>query len=168
MNVDSQKFAELEKEIDKMSLEELLLVRMTPQNFINKHFENEIKESTQLIKEIESSINDVKKHEEIINNQKALIMNECNKLKMEIEQSKNNINKLLNEKSQLCVQPKKSDFINQLDNEIKKSFKTPDNYFREFLSKKISESEFAENMKKCGTGKNYYYYKILSDKLKEM
>ena len=168
MIVDNQKFAELEKDIDKMSLEELLLVSMAPQNFINKKFENEIKESSQLIKEIESSSNDIKKNEEIINNQKALIMNECNKLKFEIEQSKDRINKLLIQKSQLCVQPKKEEFIAQLDNEIKKSFKTPENYFREFLSKKISQNEFIENLKKCGTGKNYYYYKILSDKLKEM
>ena len=87
---------------------------------------------------------------------------------MEIEQSKDRINKLILQKSQLNKQPTKATFINELDNEIKKSFKSPDVYFREFLSKKISQSEFLENLRKCGMGKNYYYYKVLSDKLKEM
>ena len=42
--MNDPKFAEMEKEIDQMNLEELLYVRMAPQTFINKKFENEIKE----------------------------------------------------------------------------------------------------------------------------
>ena len=166
--MNDPKFAEMEKEIDQMSLEELLYVRMAPQTFINKKFENEIKESNRLIEEAISNSQNIKKNEEVIRNQKALIVDECNKLKMEIEQSKDRINKLINQKAQLNKQPDKNEFIKSLDNEIKNNFKTPDNYFRDFLSKKISQKEFGETMKKLGTGKNYYYYKILSDKLKEM
>ena len=163
-----EKVSEMEKEIDKMSIEELLYIRMAPQSYLMKKFEKEIQGSNNLVREIEQNSNDIKRNEEVINNQKAKILNECNKLKMEIEQSKNRINNLMLEKSKINRVPTKNEFVNSLDNDIKKSFKTPDNYFREFLSKKITQNEFLEKIKQCGTGKNYYYYKILSDKLKEM
>ena len=165
---EDPKFAEIEKEIDNMNLEELLYIKMAPHTYLNKKIENELKNSNEIIKEIESNANEMKRNEEQINNQKAMILNECNQLKMEIEQSKRRIEKLIDEKKQLTVQPKKEDFINALDNEIRNKFKTPDNYFRDFLAKKITQSEFCENLRNCGIGKNYYYYKIISDKLKEM
>ena len=165
---DDPKFHEIEKEIDKMDMDELLYVRMAPQNYINKKFENELKSAEKLIREIDTNKNSAKRNEEIINNQKATILNECNKLKMEIEQSKDRINKLILQKNQLNKPPNKNDFIIELDNEIKNNFKSPDAYFREFLYKKMPQNEFVEKLKECGTGKNYYYYKVLSDKLKEM
>ena len=167
MNGD-QIYAEMEKEINNMNLEQLLYVRMAPQTFINKKFESKIKDSQQLIHDIEVNNQNIKRNEEEINKQNALILQQCNQLKMEIEQSKNRINELIVQKNKLNRQPKKEDFIKELDMEIKKNLKTPDNYFKEFLSKSISENEFCENLKNLGTGKNYYYYKILSDKLKEM
>ena len=135
---------------------------------IPSKFESKIKDSQQLIHDIEANNQNIKRNEEEINKQNALILQQCNQLKMEIEQSKNRINELIVQKNKLNRQPKKEDFIKELDMEIKKNFKTPDNYFKEFLSKSISENEFCENLKNLGTGKNYYYYKILSDKLKEM
>ena len=168
MDFDQIKFKEIEKEIDKMTLEELLFVRMAPQTYLNKKYENEIKHSNQLIGEIETAEIDIKRNEDAISKQKAMIYNECEHIKNEIEQCKGRIHNLINQKNQLLQKPKMGDFINKLDNEIKQNFKTPDNCFREFLTKKISQNEFFDYMKKCGTGKDYYYYKILSDKLKEM
>ena len=159
---------EIENEIDKMSFEELLYVRMAPQAYIMKKYEKELSGCNNLITEIKRNNDEIKKNEDAINNQKAQILSECNKLKMEIEQSKDRINKLMLQKNKINKIPTKAEFINALDNDIKTNFKTPDNYFREFLSKKITQSEFTEKLKQCGTGKNYYYYKILSDKLKEM
>ena len=43
MEFDKTKFQEIEKEVDKMTLEELLFVRMAPQTYLNKKYENEIK-----------------------------------------------------------------------------------------------------------------------------
>ena len=160
--------SEINKEIDNMSLEELLYVRMAPQTYLMKKFEREIGGSNNLIKEIKQNSYLIKQNEDAIKNQKAQILNECNKLKMEIEQSKDRINNLMLQKSRINRVPSKAEFINALDNDIKTKFKTPDNYFREFLSKKITQNEFLEKLRECGTGKNYYYYKILSDKLKEM
>ena len=160
--------SEIDKEIDNMSLEELLYVRMAPQTYLMKKFEREIEGSNNLIKEIKQNSYLIKQNEEAIKNQKAQILNECYKLKMEIEQSKDRINNLMLQKSRINRVPAKAEFINALDNDIKAKFKTPDNYFREFLNKKITQSEFLEKLRECGTGKNYYYYKILSDKLKEM
>ena len=162
------KLEEINKEIDKMSLEELLYLRMSPQTYINKKFEKEIAESEKLINEIEKNNQNAKRNEEEINSQNAQILNECNQLKMEIEQTKDRINKLMLQKNQINKQPTKNEFISMLDQEIKNNFKTPDFYFREFSSKKISQNEFEDAMKNLGTGKNYYYYKILLDKLKEM
>ena len=162
------KLEEINREIDNMSLEELLYLRMSPQTYINKKFEKEITESEKLIKEIEINNQNAKRNEEEIHVQNASILNECNQLKMEIEQTKDRINKLIIQKNQINKQPTRNEFITMLDKEIKNNFKTPDFYFREFSSKKISQSDFEEAMKNLGTGKNYYYYKIILDKLKEM
>ena len=167
MNSDP-KLDEINREIDNMSLEELLYLRMSPQTYINKKFEREIKESEQLINEIERNSQNARRNEEEINVQNNAILNECNRLKMEIEQTKDRINKLMIQKNQINKQPTRSEFINMLDKEIKNNFKTPDHYFREFSAKKISQNEFEDAMKNLATGKNYYYYKILLDKLKEM
>ena len=166
--MNDPKLAEMEREIDNMSLEDLLYVRMAPQIYINKKFEKEINDSNRLIQEIEANSQTLKANEDKINSQKAQIKDECTRLKMEIEQSKDRINKLLLQKRQLNKQPTKEEFIRELDNEIKNKFTTPDSLFRDFLSKKISQKEFGDKLKQLGTGKNYYYYKILSDKLKEM
>ena len=167
MNSDP-KLDEINREIDNMSLEELLYLRMSPQTYINKKFEREIKESEQLINEIERNSQNARRNEEEINVQNNAILNECNRLKMEIEQTKDRINKLMIQKNQINKQPTRSEFINMLDKEIKNNFKTPDHYFREFSAKKISQNEFEDAMKNLATGKNYYYYKILLDKIKEM
>ena len=140
MNADP-KLAEMEREIDNMSLEELLYVRMAPQIYINKKFENEINDSNRLIQEIEANSQTLKSNEDKINSQKAQIKDECNRLKMEIEQTKDRINNLLLKKRQLNKQPTKEEFIRELDNEIKNKFTTPDSLFRDFLSKKISQKE---------------------------
>ena len=167
MNQDP-KLDEINKEIEKMSLEELLYLRMSPQTYINKKFEKEILESERLINEIEKNNQNAKRNEEEINDENASILNECNQLKMEIEQTKDRINKLIIQKNQINKQPTKNEFIAMLEKEIKNNFKTPDFYFREFSAKKISQSEFEDAMKNLATWKNYYYYKILLDKLKEM
>ena len=167
MNSDP-KLEEINREIDRMSLEELLYLRMSPQTYISKKFETEIKDSENLITEIETNNQNAKQNEEEINAQNAAILNECNQLKFEIEQTKDRINKLMIQKNQINKQPTKNEFIASLEREIKSNFKTPDSYFREFCSKKISQNEFEDAMKNLATGKNYYYYKILLDKLKEM
>ncbi len=167
MNSDP-KLEEINREIDRMSLEELLYLRMSPQTYISKKFETEIKDSENLITEIETNNQNAKQNEEEINAQNAAILNECNQLKFEIEQTKDRINKLMIQKNQINKQPTKNEFIASLEREIKSNFKTPDSYFREFCSKKISQNEFEDAMKNLATGKNYYYYKIILDKLKEM
>ena len=167
MNSDP-KLDEINREIDNMSLEELLYLRMSPQTYISKKFEREIKESENLITEIETNSQNAKQNEEEINAQNASILNECNQLKYEIEQTKDRINKLMIQKNQINKQPTKNEFIASLEKELRSNFKTPDSYFREFCSKKISQNEFEDAMKNLATGKNYYYYKILLDKLKEM
>ena len=167
MNSDP-KLEEINREIDRMSLEELLYLRMSPQTYISKKFETEIKDSENLITEIETNNQNAKQNEEEINAQNAAIINECNQLKFEIEQTKDRINKLMIQKNQINKQPTKNEFIASLEREIKSNFKTPDSYFREFCSKKISQNEFEDAMKNLATGKNYYYYKIILDKLKEM
>ena len=155
MNQDP-KLDEINKEIEKMSLEELLYLRMSPQTYINKKFEKEILESERLINEIEKNNQNAKRNEEEINAENASILNE------------DRINKLIIQKNQINKQPTKNEFIAMLEKEIKNNFKTPDFYFREFSAKKISQSEFEDAMKNLATWKNYYYYKILLDKLKEM
>ena len=163
-----KQFAEFEKEIDNMTEEEMLYVRLSPQDYLVKKYANQINHSKQLIQDIENNNVDVKKNEDEIKKQNVGLLNECNRLKLEIEQSKQRINKLMLEKQEINKRPNKNEFISSLDKEIKNKFKTPDQCFKEFLGNKMTLDEFAEKMKTMGTDKNYYYYKVLSDKLKEM
>ena len=167
MEID-QRYTEFEKEIDKMSLEELLYVRMAPQVFIYKKMEKEFKNSNQIIQEIENNNVSIKRNEQEIGKQNMQILNECEQLKNEINKTRENINQLIQQNKQTNKQPTKNEFINALDIEIKNNFKTPDSFFKEFLNNKINQKQFEQSMKELGTGKNYYYYKLLSDKLKEM
>ena len=161
-------YEEMENEVDNMTEEEMLYVRMSPQDFIMKKFNNQINHSKQLIEDIESNSEVVKKNENEIKQQNLNFLNECNRIKLEIEQTKQRINKLMLEKQDFNKRPEKNEFISSLDNELKTKFKTPDNCFRDFLANKMSLDEFTDKMKEMGTGKNYYYYKVLSEKLKEM
>ena len=102
MNSDP-KLDEINREIDRMSLEELLYLRMSPQTYISKKFETEIKDSENLITEIETNNQNAKQNEEEINAQNAAILNECNQLKFEIEQTKDRINKLMIQKNQIIL-----------------------------------------------------------------
>ena len=122
MNSDP-KLDEINREIDNMSLEELLYLRMSPQTYINKKFEREIKESEQLINEIERNSQNARRNEDEINAQNNAILNECNRLKMDIEQTKDRINKLMIQKNTINKQPTRGEFINMLDKEIKNNFK---------------------------------------------
>ena len=126
---------------------------MSPQTYITKKFEREIKESENLITEIETNNQNARQNEEEINAQNASILNECNQLKFEIEQTKDRINKLMIQKNQINRQPTKNGFIASLEKEIKINFKTPDSYFEEFCSKKISQNEFEDAIKNLATGK---------------
>ena len=74
MNSDP-KLDEINREIDNMSLEELLYLRMSPQTYINKKFEREIKESEQLINEIERTSQNARRNEDEINAQNNAILN---------------------------------------------------------------------------------------------
>ena len=163
-----KKFEEFEKEIDKMSEEEMLYVRLTPHEYLIKKFGTQINHSKELIQDIDNNIGNIKANEEEANKQNTNLLNECNKLKLEIEQTKQRINKLLLEKQGYNKRPNKKEFITDLDLEIKSKFKTPDNCFKDFLSNKMTIDQFGEKMKEMGQWKNYYYYKVLSDKLKEM
>ena len=67
---DDPKLYEIEKEIDKMDMDELLYVRMAPQNYINKKFENELKSAEKLIREIDTNKNSAKRNDRLFTDTK--------------------------------------------------------------------------------------------------
>lgn len=162
------KLQQIENEIDKMSIEDLLFVQLNPQSYISEKFKPEINNCNRLIQEIQSNTEILKQKEMQSNLKKQQELETFGKLKTEIEQTKDRINKLLLEKQQYNVTPSKKEFIQNMEGEMKKKFRTPDMYFKDLISGKINIEEFGTKFKELGTDKNYYYYKVLVDKIKEM
>ena len=162
------KFQQILSDVDKMNLADLLFIQSSPQTFLNEKFKTEINGSKNLINEIYDNEQKIMQLEGSINNKNQQLQNEFLNLKMEIEKTKDNINKLILEKSKYNKQMTKKEFISALDKEIKTKFETPDAHFKKFLENKISLQELQKKLESIANGKDYYYYKILSDKLHEI
>ena len=76
-----------------------------------------------------------------------------------------NIKQLLNEKKKL-QSISKEEVRAQLKNELEK-YDNPENCFKRLKDKKINLKQFEEQFTKLGKDKNYYYYKLIYEKIKD-
>ena len=167
MSGDS-KLQQILADVDKMGLTDLLFIQSSPQTFLNEEFKTEINGSKNLINEIYNNEQRIKQLEFANNSQNQQFQNEFLNTKTEIEKTKDNINKLLLEKNKYNKQISQKEFLSMLDKEIKIKFKKPESHFKDFLDNKISLCDLQKNLESLANGKNYYYYKIISDKLHEI
>ena len=157
-NQESEKILEkeIQDEIDKMSLDELLYLELNPNQFIYSKLSSQIEN----IKKLEKEVNSMKDEFSLMKFQKLDV---DDKLKEQYENNYKTINKLLEEKNKLEYKLTKKEFIDQFRAELKKNH--PDEYLNKWKDGKINYNEFKKQFSELGKGKNYYYYKLIYDKI---
>ena len=158
----------IQSKIDQMNLAELLFVRYNPETFIANSLSNEIQGNQYLLGQINQKMSQLRNQELHINSNKNMYMQQVGRLKTEIENIKDEINKLLLEKNALKSANNKQDFIRSLEKEVKDKLTSPEFLFKELTQEKITFDEFNKKYKELVDEGNYYYYKVIADKLREM
>ena len=154
---------EIENEINNMSIEELLYLKLNPNYFVY----NKLKPQIDQIKKQKQRVQS--KQEELENVQTVKINEDIKdtvKLKEQIDKLSSNINKLLKEKDILSSKMPKNEFLNELDNEMKK-MDNPEACFSRLKDKKIDLEQFEKEFAELGKGKKFYYYKLIYDRIKD-
>ena len=159
-NQESEKVLEkeIEEEIDKMSMDELLYLELNP----NQYIYSKLKSQIENIKTLEKEVNSMKDEFSLMKFQK---LNVDDKLKEQYEKNYKTVNKLFDEKNKLENKLTKNEFINKFNDELK-NFNNPDECLNKWKDGKINYNEFKKQFSELGKGKNYYYYKLIYDKIK--
>ena len=148
---------EIENEINKMSLEELLYLELNPNFYIYSKL-------TPQIEHLKKFGNEVNTMQEGFYSMKFQKTDFDSNLKEQFEKNYTNVNKLIDERKNLETKVPKNEFIKLLDNEIK-NFDNPEKCFNRLKDGKIDYNEFKKQFAELGKGKNYYYYKLIYDKI---
>ena len=162
MNYALKKEKEIEKEINSMSLEELLYLDLNPNYFVYNHLKPQIEQIKDRQKQIQM------KQEELQNRTNYLAreeLKETHMLREQIEKLYFHIDKLLAERENLNYKIPKDEFLNLLDNELKE-INNPDICFSKLKEKKINFQEFEKQFAQLGKNQNYYYYKLIYERIK--
>ena len=162
MDYIHNKERELEQDIKKMSIDDLLYLDMNP----NYYVYNKLKPQIEQIQNQYKQVRQKQENLQYINKKKQNEnMKETLRLKNEIEQLNSHINELLIEKNKCNTKFSKNDFLALLDNELKK-IDNPESCFSKLKDKNINSKEFQKEFTNLGKGQNYYYYKLIYDRIK--
>ena len=162
MNYLEQKENIIKKEINKMSFEELIYLNMNTNYFVYNKLKPEIEEIKAKNEQIQLKQQKLQNIQENITNKH---IQETIALKEQIDVLDKNINILLAERDKLNYKIPKNEFLNLLDIELKK-FENPENCFNRLKEGIIDSEEFEKQFTILGKGKNYYYYKLIYDRIK--
>ena len=148
---------EIENEINKMSLEELLYLELNP----NQYIYNKLLPQIENIKKLENQLKTMKDEFNLLKFHKS---DNDNRLKELYTKNYSDITILLEKRKKLESKIPKNEFIKLLNAEIK-NFDNPEACYNSFKEGIIDYDEFKKRFSKLGIGKNYYYYKLLYDKI---
>ena len=148
---------EIESEIDKMSPEELLYLEFN-QNF---YIYSKLRPQIENIKKIGNEIKTMEEQFNLLKFQKSDFDND---LKEKFENNVSNINNLIEQKKKLDFKISKTEFINLLNEEMK-YFDNPAACFNRLTKGITNYEQFKEQFLELVKEKNYYYYKLIMDKI---
>ena len=162
MNYAQEKENEIKNEINKMSIEELIYLNLNPSYFVY----NKLKPQ---IEEIQAKHKTIQLKQQKLQNIKENKANEDMKqtiiLKEQIENLDLQINQLIKERDNLNYKIPKNEFLPLFENELKQ-IKNPENCFLRLKNGIIDSDQFEKEFSELGKGKNYYYYKLIYDRIK--
>ena len=148
---------EIESEIDKMSPEELLYLEFN-QNF---YIYSKLRPQIENIKKLGNEIKTMEEQFNLLKFQKSDFDND---LKEKFENNVSNINNLIEQKKKLDFKISKTEFINLLNEEMK-YFDNPAACFNRLTKGITNYEQFKEQFLELVKEKNYYYYKLIMDKI---
>ena len=148
---------EIESEIDKMSMEELLYLEFNQNYYIYSKLKPQIEKMKQLG-------NEIKTMEENFISLKYQKCDADNNLKQQFENNMASVNKLIEQKKKLNYKISKDEFINSLNEEMK-YFDNPESCFKRLSQGTVNFEQFKEQFSELAKEKKYYYYKMLMDKI---
>ena len=162
MNYYQEKEQEILNEINKMTIEELIYLNYNPNYFIYNKLKPQIEEIQNKNKQIQLKQEKLQNMKEKLENEN---INETIKLKEQIEMLNYKIDKLIKERDNLNCKIPKNEFLSLLENELKK-YENPESCFAKLKQGIIDSDEFERQFTKLGKEKNYYYYKLIYDRIK--
>ena len=162
MNDYQEKEQEIINEINKMTIEELIYLNYNPNYFIYNKLKPQIEEIQNKNKQIQLKQEKLQNMKEKIENEN---ISETIKLKEQIETLNYKIDKLIKERDNLNYKIPKNEFLYLLENELKK-YDNPESCFAKLKQRIIDSDEFERQFTNFGKGKNYYYYKLIYDRIK--
>ena len=155
MSYGDEKIKQIENEILNMQLSDLIYLDLNPHSYVCKKLEKEIQQTQALGNKVQSKYDSIQRQKISVQGNEQLMS--------EIEKLSNDINQLLKEKQKLSDKKKCS---RMFENKIKEIFRTPEDCFKDFKDGKMNLAKFKEQFAEMGKGENYYYYKIINDKIK--
>ena len=162
MNDYQEKEQEIINEINKMTIEELIYLNYNPNYFIYNKLKPQIEEIQNKNKQIQLKQENLQNIKEKIENEN---LSETFKLKEQIETLNFKIDKLIKERDILIYKMPKNDFLPLLEKELKQN-ENPESCFAKLKAGKINFDQFEREFSKFGKDKNYYYYKLIYDRIK--
>ena len=161
MDYIQEKENEIKNEINNMSIQELIYLNLNPNYFVYNKLKPQIKAIHDQNRQVQIKLEQLRDRKDNISNKdmkKALIFKE------QIENINSHIDQLSKEKNKLIFKISKDEFISLLEKELKK-FESPESCYRRFKKGKNLE-EFEKEFKVLGKEKNYYYYKLILERIK--
>ena len=162
MDYIHEKENEIKNEINNMTIEELIYLNLNSNYFVFNKLKSQIDEIKAQNKQVQLKQQQLKNIKDNITSED---MNKALILKDQIENINSNIKQLIEEKNKLNFKMPKKDFIPLLENELKK-FESPESCYGRFKDGIINLEEFEKEFKVLGKEKNYYYYKLIADRIK--
>ena len=153
MDEIKKKEKDLDEELNNMTFDELIYLYLNPHSFVY----NKLRP---LIDHVKEKNNKIQSKYENLEKQKNL------EVSLETKDSLIfNIRQLLNEKKKLKSKSKEE--VGELLKKELEKYDNPENCFKRLKDKKINFKQFEEQFTGLGKDKNYYYYKLLYDKINE-
>ena len=153
MDYIQRKEKDIDEEINKMSFDELIYLYLNPHSFIYSKLKPIIEHLKEKNNNIQSKYENLEKDKN-------------SEINMELKDSLIfNIKQKLNEKKKLQSKTKEEVRV-LLKNELEK-YDNPENCFKRLKDKKIDFKQFEEQFTKLGKDKNYYYYKLMYENIKD-
>jgi hypothetical protein len=157
---DDQITAELMKDLNSKSIEELILINFNQDDYVYEFTQKQRNNNVALLQEVTALSETADKLKSEYEEIKTVI----NEYRFQYEEKEKELRELYNQKQILDGQFTIEKLIEEMKKNIDENYQKPkQKLINEFLSKKIDFETFKENFKQLSMG--YHYYSLIKDKM---
>jgi hypothetical protein len=152
--------AELTKDLNNKSIEELILINFNPDDYVYEFTQKQRNNNLNLLQEV----NTLSETAEKLKSQYDEIKNVIDEYRIQYEEKENELRDVYSQKQLLDSKFTVEKLIEEMKKSIDDNYQKPrQKLINEFLSKKIDFETFKENFKDLSM--KYHYYSIIKDKM---